>query len=252
MTALRQRELPPSVVFGNTGHSLAGQQWYEPAAELAPMPELTRGFTFDQTGCSGRGIFLSQQSALSYLAFAGATTTVQSVCVYLTGDPAQVISQPTDAQPLLELRRLSGLSWEQIAGILGVDRRSVHNWAAGKPIALKNQQRIGELLSFLQFMDRGSAHENAALLLAPTAAGPTLLQLLTDEEYRLAQHLVGRGPGRVVPGGRVAGETKLGMESFGEAYARGEDLKDEGRPITVLSKPKLRPIKIRKASDRKR
>lgn len=87
-------------------------------------------------------------------------------------------------------------------------------------------------------MDRGTAQENAALLLAPTAAGPTLLQLLTDGEYRLAQHLVGRGPGRVVPGGRVAGETKIGMESFGEAYARGEDLKDEGRPITVLSNPR--------------
>ena len=117
---------------------------------------------------------------------------------------------------------------------------------------MKNQQRIGETLSFLHFMDRGTAHENAALLLAPTAEGPTLLQLLTDQEYRLAQYLVGRGPGRVVPAGRVTGETQLGMESFSEAYVRGEDLKDEGRPITALSKPKLRPIKIRKASDRKR
>lgn len=252
MTALRQRELPPSVVYG-TGHSLVGQLWHEPAAELAPMPELTRGFTFDQTGCSGRGLVLDKHIGLTYLAFAGATTTAaQNVCIYLTGDPAQAMSQPTDAQPLMELRRLSGLSWEQIAGMLGVDRRSVHNWAAGKPIALKNQQRIGELLSFLHFMDRGTAHENATLLLAPTSAGPTLLQLLTEEEYRLAQHLVGKGPGRTVPAGRVAGETKLGMEFFGEAYVRGEDLNDEGRPITVLSKPKLRRVPIRKASDSKR
>jgi len=217
------------------------------------MPELTRGFTFDQTGCSGRGIVLDNNIVLTYLAVAGASTTAaQNVCVYLAGDPAQVMSPPTDAQPLMELRRLSGLSWEQIAAMLGVDRRSVHNWAAGKPIALKNQQRIGELLSFLQFMDRGAAHENVALLLAPTAAGPTLLQLLTEEEYRLAQHLVGKGSGRTVPASRVAGETKLGMESLGEAYAPDEDLKDEGQSITVLSKPKLRRIKIRKASDRKR
>jgi hypothetical protein len=217
------------------------------------MPELTRGFTFDQTGCSGRGIALSKNLVVTYLALGGATTTaVQNVCVYLTGDASQAAAQPTDAQPLMELRRLSGLSWEQIAGMLGVDRRSVHNWAAGKPIALKNQQRVGELLSFMQFMDRGTAHENAALLLAPTAAGPTLLQLLTEEEYRLAQHLAGKGRGRPLPAGRVAGETKLGMESFGEAYALGDNLKDEGRPITVLSKPKLRRVPIRKASDSKR
>ena len=75
------------------------------------------------------------------------------------------------------------------------------------------------------------------MLLAPTAAGPTLLQLLTDGEFRLAQYLVGQGPGRVVSGGSVAGETKIGMESFGEAYARGEDLKDEGRPSPCSASP---------------
>ena len=134
MTALRQCEFPPSVVF-RTGHSLAGQQWHELAAILAPMPELTRGFTFDQTGCSGRGIVLGGHFVLADLVLANVATTVQKVCVYLKDYPAETISQPTNTQPLFHVRRLSGLSWEQIAGILGVERRSVHNWAAGKPIA---------------------------------------------------------------------------------------------------------------------
>jgi hypothetical protein len=251
MTALRQRELPPSVVYG-TGHALAGQLWHESATELAPLPELTRGFTFDQTGGSGRGLVLGRHIVLADLVLANVATTVQTICVCLKDYPAQALAQPTKTQPLFEVRRLSGLSWDQIAGMLGVERRSVHNWAAGKPIARTNEQRLGELLGVLHHIDRGSAQENRSLLLAPTAAGPTLLQLLTDGEFRLAQYLAGQGPGRPASTARVAGETKLGMEFFGEAYARGEGLNDEGRPITVLSKPKLRPIKIRKASDRKR
>ena len=32
-----------------------------------------------------------------------------------------------------ELRRISGLTWEQLAWLFGVSRRSVHFWASGKP-----------------------------------------------------------------------------------------------------------------------
>src|SRR5918996_4642559 len=45
---------------------------------------------------------------------------------------------PTTAALVLELHRLSGLTWAQLASVFGVDRRAIHFWAAGRPMSAGN------------------------------------------------------------------------------------------------------------------
>lgn len=101
---------------------------------------------------------------------------------------------PTSAA-IMELRRLSGLTWDQLAELFGVDRRSLHFWASGKPLNAGNEERLRRTLSAVRRMDRGGARENRTLLLSEVA-GATPFDLLTTGEYDRFAELVGVGKGR--------------------------------------------------------
>lgn len=101
------------------------------------------------------------------------------------------------ASAILELRRLSGLTWEQIARLFGVDRRSLHFWANGKALSAGNEERLHRLLATLRRLDRGRASENRALLLQAHPGGVIPLDLLAEGKYDQALALVGTGSGQV-------------------------------------------------------
>ena len=77
-----------------------------------------------------------------------------------------------------ELRRLSGLTWDQLARLFGVSRRSVHFWASGKPMAPSNEEHLRRLLAVVRKVDRGSARANRAILLGADEDGISLFDLL--------------------------------------------------------------------------
>ncbi len=97
---------------------------------------------------------------------------------------------------LHELRRLSGLTWESLADVLGVTRRSVHLWANGGPINSPNEKQVRDLLVALRIVDRGTATENRQLLLTPLEDGRTISDLLRDHAFDEAVAFAGRGRGR--------------------------------------------------------
>jgi transcriptional regulator with XRE-family HTH domain len=82
-----------------------------------------------------------------------------------------------------ELRRLSGLTWEQLAGLFRVSRRALHLWASGKPMASGNEEHLRRTLAVLRSIDRGSAEANRALLLSEHRTGGLLLDLLAAGRY---------------------------------------------------------------------
>ncbi len=86
----------------------------------------------------------------------------------------------TSASAVMELRRLSGLNWDQLAVLFGVDRRSVHFWASGKPLSRENEERLYDVLAVVRRIDRGSAAENRALLLAQQPDGARPYDLLAE------------------------------------------------------------------------
>ena len=53
-----------------------------------------------------------------------------------------------------EFRRLAGLTWEQLARVFGVARRSLHFWASGPPINAGNEEHLRRLLAVLRQADR--------------------------------------------------------------------------------------------------
>lgn len=53
--------------------------------------------------------------------------------------------RPAAQRILREIRQSSALTWEHLAKILGVTRRSLHNWANGHNVESENQRKLAEL-----------------------------------------------------------------------------------------------------------
>lgn len=70
------------------------------------------------------------------------------------------------SQALGELRARSGLTWGQLAGLLGVERRSLHAWARGGQPNATNLARLVHLLARCRALDHGQPTETAFSLLA--------------------------------------------------------------------------------------
>lgn len=100
-----------------------------------------------------------------------------------------------------ELRRLSGLTWDQLARLFGVSRRALHLWASGKSMTSSNEERLQRILAVVRKVDRGSASENRALLLRADAFGQMPVDLLAMGNYDRVFEQVGAGKAqRATPG----------------------------------------------------
>jgi len=99
---------------------------------------------------------------------------------------------------IMELRRLSGLTWEQLSTLFGVARRSLHFWASGKPVNAQNEERLRRILAAVRRADRGLAAKNRALLLEDRD-GIVPFDLLAHGDYDAFNEVVGAGSGRSEP-----------------------------------------------------
>lgn len=100
------------------------------------------------------------------------------------------------ASLVAELRRLSGLTWAEIASVFGVSKRAPFHWASGNKVSAENHKRLGELVALLNHVDRGSAYENRNLLLGTSVHGKTLLELLKERSDEAFREAAGKGTGR--------------------------------------------------------
>ena len=96
------------------------------------------------------------------------------------GPPGQIDHVPTEttAEAVLEIRRRSGLTWEELGDLFDVSRRSVHHWASGKAVSAKHDRMIHQTLAALRHLDQGNQAGTRAQLLATDAAGVSTLDLL--------------------------------------------------------------------------
>lgn len=101
-------------------------------------------------------------------------------------------SSPEGTQKALsELRRLSGLTWEQLAKLFNVSRRSLHFWASGQPLSRFNEEHLNRLLGTIRYVDQGSASLNRSLLLRLDGNGNPLFDLLVAGKYEEFKRIVG-------------------------------------------------------------
>ncbi|WP_287637208.1 MULTISPECIES: XRE family transcriptional regulator [unclassified Microcystis] len=92
-----------------------------------------------------------------------------------------------------ELRKISGLTWEQVAKLFNVSRQSIHFWVSGQPLVSDNEEKLNRLLRVIRYIDRGSASLNRKLLLKPNADGELPLDQLISGEYDKVRDNLGRG-----------------------------------------------------------
>ena len=77
---------------------------------------------------------------------------------------ANSVNVENATENLFEIRRLTGFTWNNLARLLNVDRRTLNNWAKGTKIREKNRNHIAETLGVLRFIDRGAAELNSSAL----------------------------------------------------------------------------------------
>ena len=85
-----------------------------------------------------------------------------------TGPIGQIghMSAESTAEAIMEIRRRSGLTWEELGDLFEVSRRSVHHWAKGKPASARHDRMIRRMLAAIRHIDRGDRELTRALLLS--------------------------------------------------------------------------------------
>ncbi len=121
--------------------------------------------------------------------------TLASVEATSSGLPL-VAAQITPQAAVAELRRRSGLTWDQLAALFGVSRRSVHFWASGATLKDEHEDYLWKLLATIRYVDRGSAGDTRRALTAPGDGGVVPLDLLQNREFEEVRGVLGRGAGR--------------------------------------------------------
>jgi DNA-binding transcriptional regulator YiaG len=103
----------------------------------------------------------------------------------------QDLDLPT-SKAIHELRFKTGLSWDRLSRLFGVQRRSLHFWASGKPLSEKNEERLYHLLALIRTIDRGSARANRTLLLKPIENGDSSpFDLLLQDKFEEVRDRLG-------------------------------------------------------------
>lgn len=115
-----------------------------------------------------------------------------SVAEVLTPAPS-LLAVASTAEAVCEIRRFTGLTWEQIGALFGRDPRTAQFWASGRPLRPANQERLWRVFAILLRADCGSPAATLALLL-DTTPGTSLKDLMTQQRWGEAE-------------GRVAGRT---------------------------------------------
>jgi len=143
------------------------------------------------------GYFTPEQTYVvvgQILAGAG-TTTIEAFTALAppqTTSGAKVAETPAEAGALSELRRLSDLSWDQLARILGVTRRTLHFWASGKAMARSNEEHLQRVLAVVRSLDRGSPTTNRSVLLESLEDRLSAVDLLAARDYERAASVTSR------------------------------------------------------------
>ncbi|MCG7572527.1 hypothetical protein MHM39_03015 [Phaeobacter sp. CNT1-3] len=155
-------------------------------------------------------------------------------------------AKQSPAELVQEFKRLSGLTWAQVAQVFEVSSRAPFDWASGKPMNAKNHEKLASAVAAIRFIDRGTSEDNRNLLLSEAIGGQTFLALLQASEFGYVREIAGKGAGR--PSFEqllTADASKFNApRHFGanvESAASGDDSE-----ILPVSKPKLRRAKARR------
>lgn len=109
--------------------------------------------------------------------------------------PREAHHRPESARDLdasmavAEIRRLSGLTIQQIANLLGVSRRTIHAWSSGQPLNAENHAKLLRVQELIRDVYRGTAASTRTALLRPIH-GETAFDRIREGRYAEARELL--------------------------------------------------------------
>lgn len=155
-------------------------------------------------------------------------------------------AEQSPAELVQEFKRLSGLTWAQVAQVFEVSSRAPFDWASGKPVNAKNHEKLTSAVAAIRFLDRGSSEDNRNLLLSEAVAGQTFLTLLQASQFEYVREIAGKGAGRPrFEQSLTAEASKFNAPRHFGANVESAVSGDESE-ILPVSKPKLRRAKARR------
>lgn len=109
---------------------------------------------------------------------------------WLTGSGAIKLPSPQSesTSSIRELREVSGLTWDQLASLFDVSRRTLHFWDSGNAMAAPNQEKLGRILGAIRSFDTGNPTDNRRILLT-TVEGHLPLDLLRDGRFEVLERI---------------------------------------------------------------
>ena len=91
------------------------------------------------------------------------------------------------SQAIFEIRRRSGLTWEELGALFNVSRRSIHHWANGKSPSTSQKQLIRRMLAAIRRLDQNSQKRTRALLfVVDESTGFSKFDMLKDGHFEEA------------------------------------------------------------------
>lgn len=85
---------------------------------------------------------------------------------------------------VFEIRRLSGLDWDELAAVFDVSRSDICNWANGSVLSKREQSIVLRTLVAIRHVDRGTSDDTLSFLLEnDDTAGTSVLELLRSERF---------------------------------------------------------------------
>jgi transcriptional regulator with XRE-family HTH domain len=121
--------------------------------------------------------------------YGGVASRTQRAVLTAQGQPVgdeEGATLPELAKSVRSLRQRSGLTWDELARIFGVTRRTLYNWSIGGQVSAANARAIADVIGSLHEIDAGDPRVTRSRLLAPTENGATLYARLIQQRRQIS------------------------------------------------------------------
>lgn len=131
----------------------------------------------------------SQTRQTPAIARAGSISTSGQAATYIQVDRVDATAAVPDVatrvletrDSVRELRQRSGLTWDELARLFGVSRRTAHAWANGSRLNQAHAERLTRIVRAMDAFVADSPETTRSRLLAPDEGGVSAFQRLIQE-----------------------------------------------------------------------
>jgi transcriptional regulator with XRE-family HTH domain len=166
-----------TIAYGIAVPDTDGDRWFGHVGTTAPVVGRgTRKFITCalMVGYAASSTFstVTSANAAALIAVSSRQSTLSAIPA---AQPAPPLEQSAVPAALQRVRRISGLTWGEIARAVGVSRRTIHHWLAGTRVAGVHLVRLLELGRVVDVVATGSVEATRTALLQPNANGRSIL-----------------------------------------------------------------------------